>query len=136
MVVDLTKEFGKPEQIARDLHIGEEDDVDSEWLSDAVAKGNRQVKNELAAHADVLPFAADSINDDLDEAVNSWVNYLWAIREKDEKGEISQLKVHDRTMVGIITTLKTTPTERSDTFVVTNEYRSDPLRFREKFFNE
>ena len=80
-----------------------------EWIQDNSPAANRQVDNDLSGFSTSVPFTDTDVTPDKIDAANTYLAYLWTVKEDDEKGQAKFSKLYNNIMQGVRNRLKNTP---------------------------
>lgn len=117
------------------LKIKQTDSTEDAYLRGTLGlKAERWVKNNLIPFADSFPLAIE----DQESAISASCNHA-ASKYKKANNNFDAAKsfMEDakEDIESLIRVLKSRPTERTDLVVVSSDYKSEPLRARERFFD-
>lgn len=103
-------------------------------LDDYGIQANRKIDNLLFPYQDKLPEIGETLTDELKGAAILYISYRFKWQVKSYEAAKSYKTEFKEMVKEVIDRLKAIPEGRTDTVVVTNDYRSEPLRSRERFF--
>ncbi len=122
--------------VKNELRIKEDDNSDNDLIDDYGGNANRQIDNLLFPHKDKIPEAEDDITPEIKEAAKFFICRKYKVRQKNFEAANEYKKQFMEIIEGVIGRLKAIPEGREDTVVYTNKYRSEPLRTRQRYFDD
>lgn len=130
-----TAEVTDINKVKDQLEIELDDITNDPMLDDYGVQANRKIDNLLFPYQDKIPEIDEDVTEELRGAAVLFIIYRYKQQIKSEDAAKSYKIEFKETINEVIERLKSIPEGRTDTVVVTNDYRSEPLRSRERFFN-
>lgn len=111
------------------------DDVDDDNTLDEYGHAaNRKIDNKLFPFKDSVPISDQDVTAELKSAAILYVVYRYKLKTKSFDAAKEYKTEFVDLIDDVIERYKAKPEGRTDWVVETNEYRSEPLRSRERFF--
>ncbi len=120
--------------VKQELRIGTADDSDDSILKEYGTRANRHIDNMIFSHKDKVPDT--DITKDLKEAAIIYILRRYKVYQDNVEQSNEYKKQFDEIMEAVICRLKAIPEGRGDTHVYANNYRSEPLRSRQRYFGD
>jgi len=110
------------------------DNLDDPMLSDLIKDVNQEIEIRMLPFADSLPLTGAYFQQ-AKRAGAFYVVSCWKQEHNNSEAAKSYMEKFESKMEMLIKALEAIPTERTDTVVYAPEYKSEPLRSRERFFD-